>query len=208
MPKLLHVDSSPLYGHSVSRELTSTFVEHWKAAHPDSDVVERDLNATVIPPLTAEWVAAAFTPEIARTPEQTAALSLSDTLIAELQEADEYVIGVPMHNFSVSSALKLWIDQITRVDKTFSYATGTPRGLISGKKATFVIASGAFYDAGTQFASYNFVEPYLRALFGFMGVTEVVFLTVGGTTALNHGQDRAAFLESHIKAVAEHAKAA
>jgi FMN-dependent NADH-azoreductase len=201
MPTLLHIDSSPLYGHSVSRELTSAFVAQWKASHSDGNVLDRDLTATSIPPISAEWIAAVYTPEAAHTPEQIQMLSLSDSLLAELAQADEYVIGVPMHNFSVPSVLKLWIDQITRVGKTFSYADGTPKGLIIGKKATFIIATGGIYDAQTQMASYNFVEPYLRTLFGFLGLTEATFLTAGGTMALNHGQDRDTFLAPHLQTV-------
>src|SRR3984957_12692103 len=140
MPTLLHIDSSPLYGLSVSRQLTAAFVTQWKSSHPDGTVVDRDLNASAIAPVTAEWVGAVFTPEEARTPEQNQLLALSDSLLAELEQADEYVFGVPMHNFSVPSVLKLWIDQITRVGRTFSYADGKPKGLIIGKKATFIIA--------------------------------------------------------------------
>lgn len=201
MPTLLHIDSSPLYGQSVSRELTGAFVSEWEAAHPDGKVIDRDLNATPISPITGEWVGAAYTPEEARTAEQKQMLALSDTLIAELEQADEYVIGVPMHNFSVPAVLKLWIDQIARVGKTFSYADGTPKGLIKGKKATFIIATGGKYDAQTQMASFNFVEPYLRSVFAFLGVTETTFLTAGGTAALNYGQDRDAFLAPHLEAV-------
>lgn len=205
MPTLLHIDSSPLYGRSVSRELTGAFVTQWKASHPDGKVIERDLNATTILPISGEWVGAVFTPEETQTPEQKKLLTLSDSLIAELQQADEYVIGVPMHNFGVPSALKLWIDQIARVGKTFSYADGVPKGLIVGKKATFLIATGGIYDAQTQMASFNFVEPYLRSLFGFLGLTDATFLTAGGTMALNHGQDREAFLAPHLQAVQTHA---
>ena len=206
MPTLLHIDSSPLYGRSVSRQLTSAFVDKWKLSHPDGTVIDRDLNATAIPPINAEWVGAAFTPEEVRTPEQKELLALSDKLIAELEQAEEYVIGVPMHNFSVPSVLKLWIDQIARAGKTFSYTEGTPKGLIIGKKATFLIATGGKYDAQTQMASFNFVEPYLRSVFGFLGVTDTTFLTAGGTTALNHGQDRDAFLAPHLQAVQTHAQ--
>jgi len=205
MSTLLHLNSSPLYGRSVSRELTSAFVAQWKASHPDGKVIDRDLNATAISPITEEWVGAVYTPESARTPEQKKLLALSDTLIAELEQADEYVIGVPMHNFGVSSVLKLWIDQICRVGKTFSYADGRPKGLIIGKKATFIVATGGIYDAQTQMASFNFVEPYLRSLFGFLGLTDATFLTTGGTMALNHGQDRDAFLAPHLEAVQTHA---
>jgi len=205
MSTLLHVDSSPLYGRSVSRELTAAFVTQWKASHRDGAVIDRDLNASAISPVTKEWVGAVYTPEEAQTPDQKKLLALSDSLIAELEQADEYVIGVPMHNFGVPSVLKLWIDQIARVGKTFSYADGKPKGLIIGKKATFIIATGGIYDAQTQMASFNFVEPYLRSLFGFLGLTEVTFLTAGGTMALNHGQDRVAFLAPHLEAVNTHA---
>ena len=206
MSTLLHIDSSPLYGRSVSRQLTGAFVTQWKSSHPDGKVIDRDLNATPIPPISAEWVAAVYTPEAARTPQQKELLSLSDSLLAELEQADEYVFGVPMHNFGIPSVLKLWIDQIARVEKTFSYAGGTPKGLIIGKKATFIIATGGIYDAQTQMASFNFVEPYLRSLFGFLGLTDVTFLTAGGTMALNHGQDRDAFLAPHLQAVQTHAR--
>ena len=206
MPKLLHVNSSPLYGRSVSRQLTDAFVTQWKSSHPDGIVIDRDLNATLIPPINADWVGAVYTPDEARTQQQKDSLLLSDTLLAELEQADEFVFGVPMHNFGVPSVLKLWIDQISRVGRTFSYADGRPKGLIVGKKATFIIATGGIYDPQTQMASFNFVEPYLRSLFGFLGLTDTTFLTAGGTMALNHGQDRDVFLAPHLQTVQTHAQ--
>jgi FMN-dependent NADH-azoreductase len=207
MPTLLHIDSSPLYGRSVSRQLTGAFVSQWKSSHPGSTVIDRDLTATPIPPINAEWVGAAYTPEEARTPHQKELLALSDKLLTELEQADEYVIGVPMHNFGVPSVLKLWIDQIARVGKTFAYVNdGNPKGLLTGKKATFIIATGGIYDAQTKMASFNFVEPYLRSVFGFLGVTDATFVTAGGTAALNHGQDRDAFLAPHVQTVQAHAQ--
>src|ERR1700734_1923535 len=206
MPKLLHIDSSPLYGRSVSRQLTGAFVTQWKSSHPNGTVIDRDLNATSIPPINADWVGAVYTPEEARTPQQRELLSLSDSLLAELDQADEDVFCVPMHNFGVPSVLKLWIDQISRVGKTLSYADGVPKGLLVGKNATFIIATGGIYDAQTQMASFNFVEPYLRSLFGFLGLTDATFLTAGGTMALNHGQDRDAFLAPHLQAVETQAR--
>jgi FMN-dependent NADH-azoreductase len=208
MPKLLHVNSSPLYGHSVSRQLSDAFVEQWKSSHPDGIVLDRDVTSTIIPTINAAWVGAVYTPADSLTSDQKELLALSDSLLAELDQADEYVFGVPMHNFGVPSALKLWIDQICRVGKTFSYADGTPKGLLIGKKATFIIATGGVYDAQTQMASYNFVEPYLRALFGFLGVTDATFLTAGGTMALNYGKDRETFLAPHLQAVTSHAQVA
>src|SRR6202167_6637779 len=201
MPMLLHIDSSPLYGRSVSRQLTAAFVAQWKSSHPNGAVVYRDLSAPPTPPVNAEWVAAVYTPEEARTPQQKESLSLSDSLLAEIEQADEYVLGVPMHNFGVPSVLKLWIDQIARVGRTFSYSEKGPKGLITGKKATFIIATGGIYDAQTRMASFNFVEPYLRSVFGFLGVTDATFLTAGGTSVLNQGHDRNTFLAPHLQAV-------
>jgi FMN-dependent NADH-azoreductase len=206
VPPLLHIDSSPLYGRSVSRQLTGAFVSQWKSSHPHRTVIYRDLNATSIGPVTAEWVGAAHTPVDTRTPQQKELLALSDTLIAELEQADEYVIGVPMHNFGIPSVLKLWIDQIVRAGRTFAYVDGAPKGFLGGKKATFVIATGGVYDPQTRMASFNFVEPYLRSVFGFIGVTNATFLTAGGTAALSQGLDRDAFLASHLEAVQTHAQ--
>jgi FMN-dependent NADH-azoreductase len=206
MSALLHIDSSPLYGQSVSRQLTSAFVDQWKSSHPEGTVIDRDLNATAILPITAEWVKAAYTPNAERTLQQNELLAGSDALLAELEQADEYVIGVPMHNFGVPSVLKLWIDQIARVGRTFSYADGSPKGLLTGRKATFIIAAGGTYDAQTRMSSFNFVEPYLRSVFGFLGVTDATFLTAGGTAALNQGLDRNAFLAPHLQIVQSHAQ--
>ena len=206
MATLLHIDSSPLYGRSVSRQLTEAFVTQWKSSHPDGTVLDRDLNATALSPITAEWLDAAIAPEEARTRQQKRLLALSDTLLTELEQTDEYVFGVPMHNFGVPSVLKLWIDQIVRVGKAFAFVDGAAKGLITGKKATFIIATGGIYDTQAKMASFNFVEPYLRSIFGFLGVTDATFLAVSGTAALNYGQDRDQFLAPHLEAVQAHAQ--
>jgi FMN-dependent NADH-azoreductase len=202
MPTLLHVDSSPLGDASISRQLTKEFVQHWKKAHPNGKVITRDLSILNLQPVTAEWVGAAYTPQDARTPAQREFLAVSDSLIADLEEADEYVFGVPMHNFGVPSVFKLWIDQVVRVGKTFSYASGAPEGLLKGKKATVIVASGGVYDAATVMASFNFVEPYLRTVLGFIGVTDTKFISAGGAAALNYGKvDRQTFLKPHVESI-------
>ena len=203
MPTLLRVDSSPMFQASVSRRLTEEFVRRWEALHPSRKLIARDLTKTELAPVTAEWVRAAYTPEESRSPEQRQLLAVSDRLIAELEAADEYVIGVPMHNFSIPSTVKLWIDLIARAGKTFAYVDGQPKGLLQGKKATFLVASGGKYDPGTALASFNFVEPYLRTVFAFLGVTDTAFIKAGGTAALRSGSvDRVAFLQPYVEAVA------
>ena len=202
MPTLLHLDSSPLGEASISRHLTSEFVQNWKKANPSGKIITRDLTTSNLVTVTGEWVGASYTPEASRSERQKEVLTFSDGLIAELQEADEYVFGVPMHNFGIPSVFKLWIDQISRAGKTFSYASGAPEGLLKGKKATFVVASGGVYDPATIMASFNFVEPYLRTVFGFLGVTDVTFISAGGAAALNYGKiDRESFLKPHVESI-------
>jgi FMN-dependent NADH-azoreductase len=208
MSTLLHLDSSPMGAASVSRHLSNTFVAHWKQANPGGTIITRDLSTSGLVSITAEWVAAAYTPAEARTDAQKAALALSETLVAEVQAADEYAIGVAMHNFNVPSVLKQWIDLIVRMDKTFAFVDGKPKGLLAGKKATFLVATGGVYGAGTAAASLNFIEPYLKTIFGFLGVSDVAFYTAGGAAALNYGANRAEFLQPHDEAVAALAVAA
>jgi FMN-dependent NADH-azoreductase len=152
-------------------------------------------------PVTGLWIGAAYTPEDKRSAEQKSELALSDTLVEELLSADEYVIGTPMYNFGVPGAMKLWIDQIARVGITFAYVDGAPKGLLTGKKASFLVATGGEYGPGSPAVSYNFVEPYLRTVFGFLGVIDTNFQTAGGAAALNYGADRAAFLAPQFEAI-------
>ena len=201
MPTLLHLDSSALGEASISRHLTSEFVDSWKLANPDGKVITRDLTKSGLVTIDAAWIGAAYTPEASRTAEQRQALALSDELLEELFAADEYVFGVPMHNFSIPGVFKLWIDQIARAGRTFAYVNGAPKGLLTGKKATFLITSGGVYDAGTAMASFNFVEPYLRTVFAFLGVTETTFQNAGGTAALRSGGSREEFLTPQVAAI-------
>jgi FMN-dependent NADH-azoreductase len=202
MATLLRIDSSPMGVASVSRHLSETFTENWKKAHPGGTVVTRDLAKSGLVSINAEWVAAAYTPVESRTAEQKAVLGKSDELLAEVEAADELAIGVSMHNFNVPSVLKLWIDQVVRVNRAFSYVDGKPKGLLVGKKATFLVATGGAYGPGTGMESLNFIEPYLKTLFGFIGFSEVVFHTAGGAAALNYGANREEFLQPHDEAVA------
>jgi len=206
MAILLKIDSSPMGENSISRKLTAEFAATWRKAHPGSTVITRDLTKTELPVVNGAWIGAAHTPEGSHSPAQKEALAVSDALIAELQKADEYVVGVPMHNFSVPSTLKLWIDQVARAGKTFSYGADGPKGLLNGKKATFLIASGGVYAQGTAMESLNFVTPYLRAVFGFLGITDVKIIAAEGTAQLIGGRvDPQTFLAPSLEKVQSHA---
>jgi FMN-dependent NADH-azoreductase len=197
MPTLLHLDSSPLET-SISRE----FVTTWETANPDGTVIYRDLAALTPAPITQAWVHAAYTPQNARTVEQNALLAHSDELIQELESADEIVIGVPMHNFSISASLKLWIDQIVRGGRTFAYGANGAKGLLTGKKATLLVASGGVYSPGSPAATMNFVDPYMQAVLGFIGITDVHTIAVGGAAQLASGAvDRATLLQPALEQI-------
>lgn len=201
MPTLLHLDASPLET-SISRELTREFAATWKAAHPDGTVIYRDLSADPSAPINQPWVHAAFTPADVRTAEQKSLLAHSEERIQELESADEIVIGVPMHNFSVPATLKLWIDQVVRAGRTFSYGAGGPKGLLQNKKATLLIASGGVYSADSPAAAMNFVEPYLKAILGFIGITDVRMIAVGGVSQLMSGAvDRGTLLHPALQEI-------
>jgi FMN-dependent NADH-azoreductase len=202
MPTLLRVDSSPLRGDaSFSRQLTAEFVQHWQASHPGGQVITRDLGDTTLPLVSAEWIGAAYTPAGNLTQSQRQTLALSDELIAELEAADEYVFGVAMHNFSIPAVLKLWIDQVVRVGKSFSYENGVMAGKLRGKKATFLIASGGVYEPGTPAAGLNFVEPYLKSIFGKIGVTDTNFISAGGTAQVRFGVHRDTILQPALTSI-------
>ncbi len=118
------------------------------------------------------------------------AIALSDELVAEVLAADEIVVATPMYNFAVPAALKAWIDHVVRAGKTFRYtATGRPEGLLAGKnkKVLAIVASGGSYkEAGLSALDHEL--PYLRFIFGFMGITDIHFIQVGGTGAVAQGR--------------------
>ena len=201
MSTLLHIDSSPMGAQSVSRELTQHFVEQWRRKNPGGQVIVRDLDKITIPPVDATFVMAMYTPEATQTTEQKTLLAQSNGFVDDLFAADEYVLGTPMHNFGTSAAMKLWIDQICRAGRTFAYIDGKPTGLLKDKKATIMLAAGGTYDAGSATESLNNAEPYLRSVLGFLGVTDVTFVTAGGAGSLRGGADRGTFMAPFLSKI-------
>jgi FMN-dependent NADH-azoreductase len=206
MSTLLKLDSSPMGERSISRKLTTKFAESWLKTHPGGKVIERDLATLNLPVVDAVWAGAAHTPEGSRTAAQAQALAASDSLIKDLEQADEYVFGVPMHNFSIPSTLKLWIDQVVRAGRTFSYGAIGPKGLLTGKKATLLLASGGEYGKGSAMASFDFVTPYLQTVLAFIGIADVTIIAAGGTAQLMSGKtDPQTFLAPSLEKVHAHA---
>jgi FMN-dependent NADH-azoreductase len=172
--KLLQIDSSARAS-SVTRRLTAKFSEEWRKNHTDGEVIHRDLSATAFPLITDDW-GATHLEDSKLTPAQRAYLSTSEELIQELEAAETVVIGAPMYNFSIPSLLKAWIDQIVRLGKTLAYGPNGPRGLLHNKKVVIITSRGSAYEKGTSREAFDFQEPYLRHILGFIGLTDVTFI--------------------------------
>jgi FMN-dependent NADH-azoreductase len=188
MSTILVVTASPRGDRSVSRALTSTFAELWAQRHPQDTILLRDVGHHPVPHVTEPWVVGSFAPLDAQTPESKAAIAVSDSLVGEFLSADRYIFGVPMYNFNVPSTFKAYIDQLVRPGKTFGVGPAGYEGLVKNKKALFITSSGGSYTPGSATAALNFQEPYLRAIFGFMGLTDLQFIAAEN---LNRGDDAA-----------------
>ena len=177
---VLHIDSSPLGDHSVSRKLTAKVLAEIKADHSDTQVVIRDLVATPLPHLSSVTVGAFFTPPEQRNDTLNESLKLSDELIDELFAADVIVIGAPMWNFGIPSSLKAWIDHVARAGRTFTYGASGPESLLPvGKKVIIVSSRGGIYSSGPM-QVMDHQETYLKAILGFIGLHDVSIIRAEG----------------------------
>ncbi|MEL7462312.1 MAG: NAD(P)H-dependent oxidoreductase [Pseudomonadota bacterium] len=168
---ILKIDSSARSDGSISRELGANVIAHLAKAGP-VDVAERDVS-TGLPVVSSDWIGANFTPADDRSAAQRDELALSDALVAEVTAADVLVIGLPIYNFGLPASLKAWIDLIARAGVTFRYTETGPKGLLEGKRAIVTVASG-----GTEVGSdIDFATDYLRHVLGFIGITDVTFVT-------------------------------
>ena len=204
MPTLLKIDVSPRGDHSISRAVGQKFVEDWQQANAGGTVVTRDLATTPMPFVDLPWIMAAYAPQDARTPEQTEALKLGDDFIHELKQADHVLLTTPMYNFAVPAALKAWIDHIVRTGVTFqANPDGSYTGLLQSKPVTIIIASAGAYGVGTPGETYNAERPYLKLVFGFLGMPDVTFIEAGSTWQVDRGmksrEDLIAPLAGEIK---------
>ena len=185
MTTLLVVETSPRGDYSISRHMTRRFVTAWRAVHPEGAVVERDLMETELPFVTAPWLQAYFTPAEQQSPEMKQALRLSDELVAELLAADHVVIATPVYNFNIPAALKAWIDHIVRKGLTLGL---DGRGLVQGKTATVLLASGGVYTEGSPIRDRDIATQYLRLILGVIGITDVSVVAGGGAKRVDLGE--------------------
>ncbi len=175
--RLLHIDSSILGEHSASRTLSAAIVDQLRAHAPDLESSYRDLAAAPLPHLTPALLPAGPSAEGAEVP---AGRAESHAVLDEFLAANIVVIGAPMYNFTIPSQLKAWLDRILIAGKTFSYDANGPKGLAGDKQVIIAITRGGFYGPGTPAAAIEHVESYLKAVFGFIGVTRIEFVVAEG----------------------------
>jgi FMN-dependent NADH-azoreductase len=176
--KLLHIDSSVLGSHSVSRTVSAAIADRLRKATPDIQTVYRDLTSTPLAHLSGLHLAAAqgTAPDAALQQD----LAAGQAVLEEFLAADIVVLGAPMYNFTIPSQLKAWIDRIVVAGRTFKYDAQGVKGLAGDKRVIVAIARGGFYGADTPAAAGEFVETYLRWVFGFIGVTNLEFISADG----------------------------
>lgn len=178
MPELLYLTSSPRGDAAYSNQAATRVIDELRRYHPDLRVVERDLAADPLPHIDADFVAATRGGDGPSNARQRALLARSDALVDELLAADFVVIAAAMINFSIPSTLKAWIDFVARAGRTFRYGAGGPEGLVTGKRVFVIAASGGVY---ADRRPLDFQVPYLRHVLGFLGMTDVQIIDVGGT---------------------------
>jgi len=174
---LLRIYSSARIENSKTRMLTDFFIKELKQKNTFS-LESRDVGTNPPNFPTNEFIKANYTPKVNRTNKMKNILKPSDLLIRELFNADKIIIASPMYNFSISTTLKAYIDTIIRVGKTFQLnKNGTMQGLLNKKKVIVITSRGAMsYKTGEAFHSFDFQENYLRAIFQFLGITDILFV--------------------------------
>jgi FMN-dependent NADH-azoreductase len=190
--KLLHIDSSPLNGNSVSRELTQRIVQQWRAAHPHTKVEHLDLGKDAPSHLNVDslgfrmGVNAEGLSDVQRQENE-----LSEKLVSQFLAADVVVVGAPMYNFSIPSQLKAWIDRVAQAGRTFTYTDKGPVGLAAGKTVIIASSRGGVYSSDPALAGLDHQESYLRTVFGFFGITDVRFVRAEGVAMGDEAKKKA-----------------
>jgi FMN-dependent NADH-azoreductase len=178
--KLLEIQSSVREEGSISRSLSEEFIKTWQNAHYGIRHHKRDIGLNPPDHPNELWTKANYTSPEERSPEMISVLTISEYLIDELLWADYLVLGVPMYNLGVPSTLKAYLDNIIRINRTFTFdpTNYTFQGLAKGKKALIITPSAGDFVVGTPFESMNFCDTYLRSVLGFIGIEDVTVIAI------------------------------
>ncbi|MDP2677864.1 MAG: NAD(P)H-dependent oxidoreductase [Rhodoferax sp.] len=178
--KLLHVDSSILGTHSVSRQLSAEIVAGWRKSRPDTTVEYLDLALNAPNHFGADAIAVKGIAQPEPTEAQRAENAVSEQLVSQFLAADVIVIGAPFYNFSIPTQLKAWIDRLAQPGRTFKYVETGPVGLATGKTVIVASTRGGAYSTSEGGQAMEHQESYLKVVFGFFGVTDVRIVRAEG----------------------------
>ncbi len=185
MSKILVLQSSINGTNSRTNGLIGNFLAERRARGHEDEVRTRDLAAMSLPVLDDELFHAM---RGAENPSARArkVVALSDELIAELKCSDLLLIGAPMYNLNVPTALKNWFDLVARARQTFRYTETYPMGLVEEVRAVVFSSRGGVHHGQATDA----VTPYLRAVLGLMGISDVEFVYAEGMDMRPHGVEQ------------------
>ncbi|WPU93615.1 NAD(P)H-dependent oxidoreductase [Mucilaginibacter sabulilitoris] len=187
MKKVLIINASARTLESKSRELTKVFVNQWNTIYEKPEIKYRELGNAPIAHISEAWIAATLKPVSDRSESENKVLAESNTYIAELKEANVIVLGSPMYNWSIPSALKAYIDQVFRVNETFRVNLSNPEnpyvGLLENKTLFLLLSRGGqHYEKGEANAHLNFQSTYLKTVFDIMGIRNIYMIAIDGAS--------------------------
>ncbi|MDM5188462.1 FMN-dependent NADH-azoreductase [Bacillus sp. DX4.1] len=188
MTKVLFITANPNSAEaSFSVAVGEAFIEAYKQGNPTDEVVTIDLFNTTVPAIDAEVLAAwgkfaAGEGFETLSESQQQKIAAMNTNLETFMHADRYVFVTPMWNFSYPPVVKAYLDNLSIAGKTFKYTENGPVGLLEGKKAFHIQATGGVYSEG-PYAAMDFGRNHLKALLGFMGVSDVDYLAIEGMSA-------------------------
>ncbi|MCW2603427.1 MAG: FMN-dependent NADH-azoreductase [Pseudonocardiales bacterium] len=159
--------------------MADAFLQEFRRQHVDLQVEVVDLYKTALPAVAGENIESKYSLLVGQPIDRNHADSWRqiELLIEQFKAADAYLISVPMWNFSIPYALKYYIDCLVQPGYVFRFdETGQPVPMLFGKTMTCLSARGGDYRPGTPSHSLDFQEPYLRAIFGYIGITDITFV--------------------------------
>jgi len=175
--KLLHIIATPREDGSRTLQVSNAFLRVFKDKHPDWMVEELNLFKEDLPSLTLKRIDGKYillggkdlSGELKEAWEEIVAH------IGRFLAADAYLLSVPMWNFSIPYKLKHYLDVIIQPKYLFRYTEKGPEGLVKDRKMAVVTSRGGDYSSEGM-RQYDMQEPYLRAVFGFAGITDITFI--------------------------------
>lgn len=183
MKKILHISASARAQDSASYRLSRQIIAQLRRAHPQAQVVARDLWAEPLPHVDFQYAnALSRQPGGAPHARGLSSLDWSDLLIDELRAADAVVIATPMHNFTVPSVLKAWLDHVVRIGVTFNATPAGKVGMLADRPVYIAVSSGG-WRTGERARQPDFLEPYLRAILPTIGLQDLHFFSLQALVA-------------------------